>query len=461
MNLFGCRVNINLSNFPEPTSLQERLGVQLIKRDTERTIFNDFLNSRLRLGCTIFEDMQRRAEESMSGKASQVDQATLSDFIVQELKARRNGTYSAYDHLVFDSMQALDSRAHTVQIALQNKKLAPQNVPAFYPGLRNKTEGLLKAKIREGLGDKEYDLFARREAVVRLLKEMSQEMFYGINKLGLNGESLQRYLRVLYLMGTLEVAPLERPGVLRQMVGKAIKDNVSLNLLTIKCLRFTYPYGNRLKLITSMDAEGVPSREGKIHYPLNEANYFDYLHEFSDIFTQEHIVLNTTVLVADLDLQDYFPDGKGHFVPDNDIQMAHEDIQKYTQNVQSRAGGGIVVLPLSRHLREHNLQQAYDQIRSLVMTDLLANKRTYLPEGIVETRVNYRYESNKKIFGIQNRNLARTRVCAQLASLFALQTLAGNITFLLAEDKGLENKLIGGKQKEGLPVVFVKLRDEA
>lgn len=461
MNLFGNRINLDLSSFPEPFCLQERLTAQLVKRDSERTCFNAFLSGKLPSGLTIFEDMQKEAEESASDQACTEDKTTLADFVTQELKARRNGVCSAYDHLVFDSMQALDPRARKVQLALHSGKLVAQDVPSFYPGLRNKTEGLLKAKIRESLGERESRLFAVRETLFHSLREMSQRMFYGINKLNLDGENLQRYLRVLYCMSRLEVATPERVDVFKRMLGDAIDKGAPLNLISIKCLRFTYPYGNRLKLLTTMGTERVPNKDGGVHSPLNEENYFDYLYGFVGTLRQEGIAVNVTVLVADLDLGDYFPDGRGHFVPDEDIQSAREDVLTYFDSVRAASCGKARVVLMSELLREQGFLEKYLCVRSGVARDLLQNKRNYLPENIVETRVNYRYDSNVRIFGIKDRPFARQRVCAQLASLFALQVLATGMTFLLAEDKSLENKLIGGKGKEGLPVVFVKLRDEA
>ena len=70
-------------------------------------------------------------------------------------------------------------------------------------------------------------------------------------------------------------------------------------------------------------------------------------------------------------------------------------------------------------------------------------------------------ESNGKILEVNpGRDFARTRVLAQLASMMSLGVIGRPGTILVEEDKGEENRLIGGVGKDALPVIFVKLRDE-
>lgn len=461
MALYGLSLDFDASMFPVPKDLKERLVTDILKRSNERRIFGQFLNTPTPSGQSVFNCLLNEAKKEAESQSTMPTKEMVTTFVLNELKARKNAHLNLYDHLVFAGIEELEPRFRSYQRLFAQGKMSATDMPKEYPTFRNKIEGLLKAKIKDGVKREAGVAYLTRENLIRRLRELSREMFFAVNKLGLEGENLQMYLRIVYQINKLSVAATERNRTFKEMLGRAIKEGEELDVFTIKCLRFTYPYGNRLKLITSMGTEGVPNKDGEIHYPLKEENYFKYLYDFTDILQQEGIVVNTTVLVADLDLDDYFPDGKGHFVPNEDITRARQDILTYTESVRTANCRRTNVFLMSDYLNKFNPSKEYTEIKNRVMQDLIQNKRNYLPENIVEARVNYRYGSNFRIFGIQDRPFARQRVCAQLASLFALKVLTSDMTFLLAEDKGMENKLIGGGEEEGLPVVFVKLRDEA
>ena len=120
------------------------------------------------------------------------------------------------------------------------------------------------------------------------------------------------------------------------------------------------------------------------------------------------------------------------------------------------------VLFLRQYLELENILGHFDKVRSDHLRKLQSGGGI-LSEGYVESRVNYRFESNARIFTDDpGRDFARIRVYAQLASLQALSVLKGKNNssprILIEEDREDENKYIGGNNASALPVIFIKLR---
>lgn len=452
MNIFGVSIDLDY-NMLQSNHLQERLVAQTLKKAGERRAFASFLNGSDLEGQRIYDCLLQKSA-NING-SSAVTPQLIKDFVVSELKATKFAQLSIYESIVRSVVESLDPSLRASHAVLdKNRSLA--EISPKYPSIRNKAECLVKAKLAED-DPRLVEVFLKRKSLESQLREMSQVLFFGINKLHLDGENLVRFLHIMFDLKMITEAGTERLHVLMNMVGEAIKNKTPLKLINLKCLRMTYPLGKNLRLLTSMENAVVINKDHGEFRPPSEEQYFEKLNRVNKIFTRQGISTSQFSLVVDTDLIDHFSHGGSGLIPDVDIIKAQNDIPIYVDNMQKVAGERCKVTTLTQYLDNERLAERFHQIRDEVLVDLESRTHKLIDAKIAEDRVDYRFTSNERIFGKKNREHARFSAFNQMASLFGLQVLAGKNVILVVEERGIENKLMGGRNNKDLPIIFVGL----
>lgn len=456
MSLFGTTIELNMVDIAQPNMLDERLVCQILKKHKERNMFLDFLRSPMLNGKNVFEHMQEKTKEA---SLQEISEEEAVDFVLSELKIQPNGLISSYQALVEAQIVAMDPKMEEAQKLLAKGKIGSKQMPKGYPVLHKRAAGIIEEKVKESTKNKEKKQVAQRKSLLGQMREMSRELFFAVNKLDLEGKDAIQYLRLLYELQQQFKSEPARYMRFKELIATALLSGEPIDLLTIKCLRFVYPEGKRMKILEHMGEGKIVTKDGKTHTPIGEENYFSELLQIIKIFEFYGVKVDSTVLVADLDLDDYFPQGGAGLVPDRDIARARRDIKRYVKCVKNNAPPRVRVLLFSRYLEKEGLKDVYNLIRHEEIEKFMTQRHAGKPNSLVEQRIDYRFNSNNKIFGGRTpREFARDRTYAQLASLRALEVLNDGQSFLVAEPKGLEERMIGGDTEESLPVIFVQLR---
>ncbi len=456
MNLYGTKIDIEGQILKAP-GLDVRLAETLVRKSKERTYLLQFLSTAQEEGGTVFSKIV--GESSGTGTSAPVDvkSSTVIDFATRELKEIKFGEISLYEYLIRLAVEKADPKFQRFHNALDRRKATP--VPQNYPTIRNKMQILIDAKLHEE-EDSLVSIYLQRRKLEARARELAHTMFFGINNLDLEGEELIKFMQVMYQLKDISEADIERQPLLMQKVGAAIRKGTPIQLINLKCLRMTYPNGKNLKLVTHMGDEVVVNKDGREYHPPKEDNYCNDLSKIEQVFTSHGIKAKTIILTMDIDIQDHFPQGGVGLVPEEDLSKAKEDVLSYTDCIQSSLSD-IDVSTFSRYLEENNLKRRFEDIRKDVLLSLAREDERYVSRSIVETRVQYRFSSNNRIFESRDNSkamtIARFSAYNQLATLIALQVLAGDNVILVVEDRGIENKFMGGRDNKDLPIVFVEL----
>lgn len=465
INVFGIKIEI--PQYEKLDDLEGFLEV-VVKKKEERVILRKFLLASSLNDQGRFEEIKSQSREqdySITPEGNLKDQVT--EFCIERLKGVPTSVgISLYEDLVLqliESNGSSNSRHYAKRLRLKGE--VKQDIPGSFPGDHKQSEALIVGKLRGDIGKEEFKEYLAQKAIKTKIGVIIKDLFFAINH-GLEKEKVLQFMGILYELRRLQTAEPTNEKVFRENLVDSIKSGNELTLVHIKCLRFTYPYGNRLELLVDCEDKLVPTKDGGRHYPLSEKQIIARLQRIRDIFIAFGIRAKLLILLSDQDLLDYFPYGNGAgMVPDSDVKKAGFSFRQYEEKISSFLGAESVGR-LREHLRQKGLLAKFDLLKEGVLQELKRGKGN-LNQGFVESRVNYRYESNKKIFVIDpGRQFARDRVYSQLASLQALEVLGinnngqrGNL-LLIEEDRGDENAFIGGYKKSALPVFFTQLRDE-
>jgi len=458
MNLFGAIVNVESIHRQD---LLDEILVRASKRSDERKLLRDFLLNKSVGGGIRFDELREKImatpiEVEVDGNIKNA----VVDYCRSQLeKVKTSSGVSLYRGLVLQVVEK-EGDLRCKKAASEMRKgaiFSSESLPASFPVVFNKAENILMGKLRSDVGNEEYEGYFRSKNLNSEISTLTRDLFYGINN-SLDREQLFAFVGARYEMRKLQMSIPTNETTLKQNLLEAIKSEEPLNLVHIKCLRFTYPFGNRLQLVDHVRNVEVPTKDGGVHRPVSEVQLFDRLADIRRIFEELGIKVRLKVLLSDQDLIDYFPRGGDGVVPDADLLETQESLFRYKLAISQQMDGSEVEF-LREFMSKNGVLNKFDSLRRNQL-DQLRSGRSPLSEGLVESRVDYRYESNKKILDTDpGREFARERVYAQLASLLSLGVLGRNGVVLIEEDKGEENKIIGGVGKSSLPVFFTKLRD--
>jgi len=428
----------------------DSLLVAAAKKENERRMLKDFLLGDSLAGRPRLGEIVIQAQNEALFCSNPLDfKSQAIEFYLSQLKQT-----GIYERMVLE----LISRDHvfrSADIANQLLKGKSPKLPDYFPGDHKQAESLVVGALSSSIGDKECQQYLTRKLVKARIQEIAKDLFFAINH-GLDPEQTTRFLSIIYELNQIKAADFTNTLGIKNNILTAILTGHPLQLIHIKCLRFTYPHGNRLKLLTHIGVDNSPVNFSR--RPQSEQPIFDRLKHLSDLFLRHRINTNFLILVSDQDILDYFPNGGQGFVPDQDLEIAHQDLELYRQAVADSAPFATVEL-FRKFLALTRRIDSFDHQRKTIISQLKSG-RSALPENYVESKVDYRYKSNTKIFSTcpPDRNFARTRVYAQVASLQSLAILGSDV-ILIEEDHGNDNQYIGGHKSTALPVIFTKLKD--
>ena len=467
VNVFGQTIDVPRVD-GNGKYFDEKLG-EIVEKREERRIMKGFLDGRSLAGKIRLEEIVDKVRTKIKGPEGELDsqQRDLAvRFYIERLKTQPLGQAdSLYHDLALRLVKSGKRAGFRKQLdKFQRGKIDVTDLPDTFPGEFKKAETLLVGKIRSEIGRSEYQSYLHHKELLTQLRVLAQDLFYGINS-GLLPEEVGRYMAVRFELRKLQESTPTNSSRLRKNIVNAIRDNTVLELIHIKCLRFTYPHGERLRIIEDLSDIAVPTKNGCVHNPLSEKRTVNRLKSVFNVFTEFGVPVRMIVLLSDQDLIDYFPGGECSFLPAEDIDKAGSSVEKYKTVVEKAVDFGQVDY-FRDYLQQQNQLEEFDQVREKTIRELRRGISVY-PESLVEERVDYRCQSNEEIFtNSPDRQFARERVYAQLGSLQALKFLdldengENKPMVLIEEDYGDQNKYIGGKRRTALPVYFTKLRDK-
>ena len=440
INLFGITIEapgLNAGHY------FDELLISVAKKNSERDVLRQFLTPR------ISEIITQAKVESAATEVNDFRPQTV-DFYLSQLKS--TGVYEKMVLKVISSDHQFSS-AKTAKDILDGRR---PELSSTFPGDHKKAENLVVGSVNSAIGPSECREYLTRKTVKTKIQDIAKDLFYAVNH-GLSAEQSTRFIGIIYDLDKIKTADFTNPIRIKENIIHSLQTNKPLNLIHIKCLRFTYPYGNRLQLIDHTSDCQVPTKLGTIHHPASEVGYFNRLNNIQSVFSNYGVTTNLHILINDQDLSDYFPNNTGDgIIPDVDLVNAKTDMDNYHHHLASIVDGSVKYF--RQYLSDHQLLEKFDSYRLTTLNNLNRGL-SVIPENLIESRVNYRYQSNTKIFSVNpGRQFARQRVYAQLASLQALSVL-GRDDILVESAKGEEARLIGGYKTGALPVIFTKLFD--
>ena len=451
INIFGTTI--------ETPSIQvgevfENILVDVSKRDSERKTLREFLGDKSLNGQTRIGEIasQAKSEANLVDNPLEYKEQAFN-YYLSILKQT-----GAYEKMVLEIISK-DESFTTSKITREILLGKSHELPPTFPGDHKKAEALVYGTASSSIGENECKEFLVSKFVKSNVQEIAKDLFFASNH-NLSSEQSMRFTGVMYEIKKLKTAEFTNLPQIKQNILMSIKTGQILEMIHMKCLRFTFPYGNRLSLLEHTDDVIVTTKNNETHQPKTESKLFERLENILSIFEKFGLNVKFTVLVSDQEINDYFPN-KNTFgmLPTIDLVNADQSLHKYLDAIK-KCFTKHQVFFLREYLSNNNLLSVYDHTRSKTICDLSVGKSIY-PENFVESRVDYRYESNLKIFtNPSDRETARIQINGVLASMMALCVL-GSKYILIEDDRGDENNYIGGHGKSALPVIFCKLRDKA
>lgn len=445
------------------SSIEEHVNV-ILKRDNERNMFNQFLNSVNSTGTKVSDILDNQSEihtTKMANKGIVVDDNLVFEFAVSVLKMKNGEPSSPYDLIVRKIVEQNEPEYVNLHHNIDAGKFDGK-VPLGYPNVCKNAQGMLNAKIKDSIPQMRIE-YLKNKFIKEKVAELSREMFYGINNLNLKDGDLVRYLSVMFELSLKKVAPIENEPMFKKQIAEAIQLSIPVEIIYIKSLRYSYPDGKRMKVISHLDDEQTFNQDGSVRHYYNEYLILDRLKEFKNIFSHYNISANLTILVADNDLDILFKKGAG-FVPDSDIDLAKVEVQKYIANLQVATNDlTSETYLLTKFLKHKKIENKYQDKVNIVYLDTTKDKRTHITEKDIEERVNYRLEFFRGIYGNNySKDIARQTMNRQVAHVMALSEVFKNFDqppIIVIDFRGNENKLIGGLDPKSRSVFLTKLKE--
>jgi len=446
---FNRRVNVFGTNLEIPmitqTPIIEEVITQVASKNDERQ--------------TLRQCLDRPVVDIITGNA-QAEVDSLSDD--QALLARPKTIAQALKQK--DTIEALILNLIVQEANLECRKYIEAyrkgkvcTPPDSFPKAHKQAQAIIEGQIASSVGVNQCRQFLVNESIGRQIRAMSKDLFFAINN-GLDVDQQVRFTRLMFDLLQIQTADSTNPRGVRKTIVDSIKSGKPIDIFHVKCLRFVYPYGNRVALLESTKNTNVPTKNGSFHQPPKEAEFASRLLALKSIFNKYGILVILTLLLSDQDIFDYFPQNSETNLPIEDIRALSVSLDIYHQHLNEIFISQANVINLRDYLDSVGLLDMFDCQRQSIIDSL--SRGSGLPERYVEEKVDYRTESNSKILtNPPSRHAVRARVYAQIASMQALSVLSATNSILIEEDRGNDNKFIGGYKSTALPVLFVQLRD--
>ncbi len=459
MAIFGINVDLNINNYSNGRPLEERLVDGIVKENDERDIFLAFLGKKFGGSVTVFESILEESRQSAIDLLDEVeiDVDDLKNFVVEELKVVNDGGLSLYDTVVRKIIENLNPKFTSVHRNLDRGKFDGE-VPFGYPGIHKKAVGLFEAKIKDSIIKETKVQFLERKNVESSLRVLSREMFFAMNRLGLTGEKLISYLKIVFAIESLSVAPTINERDFEVILGNSLLNDDAVNLVHVKCLRFVYPKEGGVRVLRDTHDAVIDGVKGS-YSPKSEANLFPRLLSLKQILEENGVSTSFTIVYADEDLGLLFP-VNNQFVSNACLKEARSDVDVYVKHLKglfSKSFNFVGINDLAVQVGE-----GYKAFRREIERNIQNFEGHYVnPDFFERDRVDHQYEYYRQLLGEKyTRDEARRSITAQTASCIALEKLlpvVGENVVLVEENRGGENQLIANGK---YPVVFMRLRDE-
>lgn len=458
MTMFG--INIPLESIQDETSQIDGYIDTVLKRNDERKVFKQFLEAKASEGRTVFEGfLMKSTQESKKSLESDlhVEENVLLEFAISRLKRKKGGTLSSYDRIVRKIIE--HENPNFIQLHKRiDKGTFDGRIPFGYPNASKDAQNILIAKIKDSSLQIKAEYF-KQKVLKEKLEEYAREMFHGINKLDLSGDKLVHYLGALLYLKSNQEAPPKGEQLIKSMIAESIIYDNKISVIYLKCLRLTYPKGKNLCLIDNpLDEKNlnVEDINGKTYVLPSEINFRSNLEKLTSEMQNQRVAIKPIVLIMDIDMYDLFV-GDERFVPEEDVCTAIKKISSYQSVLKNEFGNSVHVDTVTQYLENNCLKEKFFDLKRGVLNSLQRGT-SKMPESLVEERINYRFEGDKKIFGRGDRNTARLKVYNQISTEIALQVLLEESTFVISQSRGVENYYTAGAGNQ-YPVYFADLAE--
>lgn len=458
MTMFG--INVPINNFVSNSNLVEHTVDSILKRSEERKVFNKFLESETVGGIKVMDRITQSAyydTHNLIDSGTEVAQNVLMDFAVSSLKSKQTDGLTTYDSLVRKIIEKQNPQFAKLHTQIIEGKFDGR-LPLGYPDASKNADGILKAKIKDSIGGLKEEYLVRK-LFGEKVRNLTREMFFGINKLGLQGDQLNSYLNIIFETSEIQDCEPTKFFDFKSMVGESILTSSDIRLVHIKCLRFVYPKSGGVKILTDTNDVVIEGVLGN-YSPKSEKNLFPRLSKIKTIFEKNGVGTDFEIVVADDDLEVLFPPGNSYVSGEN-LSEARIDSHKYLEILRNNFGSGFSFKTISE-LAIGN--KKFESLRANVLRDIKVRGGKYVnPEFFERDRVDHQYIYYQQLFGSRySRQEARRSITEQTANTIALQevlmTINGGQVILIEENRGGENKLIANGS---VPIIFTKLRDES
>ncbi|MDP3994257.1 MAG: hypothetical protein Q8P91_00305 [bacterium] len=453
--MFG--INVPIKHIEDGKSLIEEEVEIALKRNDERRVFRRFLESETLSGEKVTEKIGKSIKEEadgLSNKGIGVSKQILLDFAISRLKAKMNGNLSTYNTLIRKIVEDQHPEFTKLHNLLDKGKFDGK-LPFGYPDASKNAHTVLVGKIKDTL-PKIKKVYFEQKLTGEKTRGLTREMFYGVNKLGLRGEKLVNYLKIIFELGQIQTDTVGNASTLKESIAMALNKEMCLKLVLVKCLRFSYPRGVGLKLITHLGTANIEDRFGGIFLTTDESRLFQNLQHLVNIFKENGVELSPLVMVADNDLLDNFPQDLDDTITVSDVNKAQLDTDIYINELKLYSDE-IEIIRFTEILESKGLAVKYGNFRKEALDSLRRGDGSLIKENVIEEMINFRFERDQALFVKATRIISRERIYQKMASMIAMQVLAEDGLFLVTNSHGNENKLVAGGK---IPVFFTDLYEE-
>lgn len=458
MTMFG--IDITIKNIDDRSTCVDRYIDSALKRNDERKVFKQFLQIKTSKGEDVFEEIVRNSKlksAELLEKGIEIPNTVLFDFAIASLKSKHVGNLTVYDLITRKIIEDQNPKFVTLHKNIDANKFDGKT-PFGYPEASKRAQGVLAAKVKDSLSEVKID-YLEYKLTKEKIEEYSREMFLAVNKFGLKGQSLVNYLQALFYLENIQESEPKGDYLIKSMIAESLKSGVEITAIYPKCLRLVYPNGNRLSLIDDPFDESqlsVIDKGGKEYLLPSESGFKDRAKDLLDTMKALGIKLKLVVLIMDVDIDDLF-DNNLNYISNEDIRTASGRINIYKQNLSNHQSGVADVYTLTQFLEVNHLLEKFRSIKQNLYRDL-ARGNSIVSEKLIEDRVNYRYQGDLRIFGRADRKVAREKVLKQISTEVALQVLLIENTFVISQDRGVENYYTAGIGDK-YPVFFSDLAE--
>lgn len=464
MTMFGVDIKIEASKFKSDNSLIDGFVGEVVKRSNERGVFVELLESDLANGRSVIEEITKRSNEKAIRQlksGTEIKNPLLVDFVLNKLKVQQNGSLNLYEEMIRKIIERENPKFIEVHQQIEKGKYNDE-VPFGYPDASKKANSILIGKIKDGIDSKLKLEFLEQQNTKVGIRNLAKEMFYAINKFDLKNEELISYLKLHFELRFIQAAPMENQDVFKKQLAEAVKKNERIHLVFIKSLRYSYVDGKRMVVIGHLGDVEKKDINGDTRVYFNEYIILKRLEKILELISDSNVEVDLTVLIADNDLEILFPEDNS-FVPKEDVVEARKSAERYIKTLKKEASGLTAnVHLLTEYLQMKKLDDKYSQKVKRVYKDA-KGPNIIVRDSDVEERVNYRYEFFSSLYGKSySRKDARDTMCNQVAHVMALSVVFEDfegVPVVLMDDRGRENKMVGGLNSKSRSIFLTKLKE--